>query len=229
MSAVDQDFGTSLLPRVEFHINRLKAAIIGGGAVAAGILIAYPPAAHRSLLGPPQEICAAAIALTGAAILVAVGLYILMRMLLWRGPAVVIDGYGIHDRRTGSIMTPWSRIHDIRVLDRHGHHIGIDTLAEPPASSRRPVTWPLSMIHFGHAEPITIIDTYFLHTVTGNRILDFVMPLTALTPIDMSETPVSERTLTADADFARNRMLSVFYFVVSAGLIPAAATILIIV
>jgi len=229
MSAIDHDFGTPLFPRVEFHVNRLKAATVGGGAVVAGVLIAYPPAVHQSLQGSATDVCAAMIALPGATALVAVGLHILMRMLLWRGPAVVIDGYGIHDRRAGAVMTPWTRVHDIRVLDLHGHHIGIDTLGDLTES---PIPTPhspprlLSAIGFRHAEPVTVIDTFFLRSITGNRVLDFVMPLTALTPIDLSETPVSEKTLSADATFARNRMLSLLGFAVLAGILPAVAAIL---
>ena len=230
MSAIDHDFDTPIFPRIEFHVNRLKAAAVGGGAIGAGILIAYPPAVHQSLQGSAMDACVAAIALTGATALVAVGLHILMRMLLWRGPAVVIDGHGIHDRRAGPVMTPWTRVHDIRVLDLHGHHIGIDTLDDHAKSSfptRRVLPWLLSVIGVRHAEPLTVIDTFFLRSITGNRVLDFVMPLTALTPIDLSETPVSEKTLSADATFTRNRVLSLLGFVVMAGVVPAVAAILI--
>jgi hypothetical protein len=230
MSAIDHDFGTPLFPRVEFHVDRLKAAAVGGGAIGAGILIAYPPAAHQSLQGSAMDVSAAMIALAGATALVAVGLHILMRMLLWRGPAVVIDGHGIHDRRAGSVMTPWTCVHDIRVLDLHGHHIGIDTLGDrAEAHIPTPHSPPrlLSVIGLRHAEPVTVIDTFFLRSITGNRVLDFIMPLTALTPIDLSETPVSEKTLSADATFARNRVLSLLGFAVMAGIVPAVAAILI--
>jgi len=225
MSATQQEFTTPLLPRVEFHVNRLKAVSVGGCAIALGMLIAYPPAAHQALRGTPQEICTAVVALSGATALVGFGLYILMRLLLWRGPAVVIDGHGVHDRRTGSIMLPWSCIHDIRPLDRHGgreRHIGIDTHAARKASG------PLARLGLRHSEPVAIIGTFFLRSVTGNPVLDFVMPLTAMTPIDMSETPVSERTLSADAAFARNRFAFMLGFAVAAGFIPAVASFLIV-
>jgi len=228
MSASEHDFGAPFLPRIEFHVNRLKASAVGSAAIGLGILIAFPPAAHRSLYGPAMEVFAAVIALGGAAALVAIGLYILMRVLLWRGPAVVIDGHGIHDRRAGPVMTPWTRVHDIRVLDRHGHHIGIDTLdghTETSVTALRRLSRLLSLAGLRHAEPIEVIDTFFLRSITGNRVLDFVMPLTALTPIDLSETPVSEKTLAADATFARNRALSFLAFVAFAGIAPAFATL----
>jgi hypothetical protein len=229
MSAIDHEYGTPLLfPRVEFHVNRLKAIIMGGGAIGLGILFAFPPAAHRSLQGSTTDVFAAIVALTGAAALIAIGLYILMRMLLWRGPAVVIDGHGIHDRRAGPVMTPWTRVHDVRVLDRHGHHIGIDTLdslSETVFPVRRRLSRILSQVGLRHAEPVTVIDTFFLRSITGNRVLDFVMPVTALTPIDLSETPVSAKTLAADAAYARNRALSLLCFTAIAGIAPAVAAI----
>ena len=226
MSAIDHDFGTPLLPRIEFHVDRLKAMAVGGGTIGAGMMIAFPPTVHQSLQGSAIDVYAALVALAGATALIATGLYILMRVLLWRGPAVVIDGYGIHDRRAGAVMTPWTRVHDVRILDRHGHHIGIDTLdglAETgfPAC-RRPSRLSL-LIGLRHAEPVTVIDTFFLRSVTGNRVLDFVMPLTALTPIDLSETPISEKTLSADATFARNRACLLAGFVVTACILPAIA------
>jgi hypothetical protein len=226
MSATDPDFAVPFLPRIEFHIHRAKAAAVGGAAIAAGILIASPPTAGQSLQGTPLEVCAATVALAGATALVACGLFVLMRILLWRGPAVVIDGFGIHDRRTGPTMTPWSRVQDIRVLDRHGKHIGIDTAPVPAAPAGRAHCWPLSALRRHHAEPLTVIDTFFLRTATGNRVLDFVMPLTALTPIDLSDTPVSEQTLSADAALARQRLLALLGFIVAAGVIPAAAALL---
>ena len=227
MSAMDHAYGTPLLfPRVEFHVNRLKAMAIGSGAIGLGVLFALPPAVHRSLQGSSLDVLAAIIALTGAAALIAFGLYILMRMLFWRGPAVVIDGYGIHDRRAGAVMTPWSRVHDVRVLDRHGHHIGIDTtggLPEVDVPARRGLTRFLSQIGLRHAEPVSVIDTFFLRSVTGNRVLDFILPLTTLTPIDLSETPVSAKTLAADAAYARNRAFTLICVAMLACIAPAIA------
>lgn len=232
MSATDPGFSAPLLPRVEFQVDRLKALAIGGGAIVAGLLIAYPPAAHRSLLGSSLDTFAASIALAGAAALVAAGLYILLRTLPWRGPAVVIDGFGIHDRRAGPVATPWTRVHDVRVLDRHGHHIGIDTHGNrttSPVPAPASLAGPMSRTGFRHAEPITVIDTFFLRTITGNRVLDFIMPLTAMTPIDLSETPVSEASLAADAAFTRSRMFSLLAFVLAAGIVPASASILLLI
>lgn len=226
MSATDAGFAAPFLPRIEFHIHRARAALVGGAAIAAGILIAAPPVVRQSLHGTPLEVCAAVVALAGATALVACGIFVLMRILMWRGPAVIIDGFGIHDRRAGPTMTPWSRVQDIRMLDRHGHHIGIDTAAVDAAPADSARAWPFSLLRRRHAEPLTVIGTFFLRTATGNRILDFIMPLTALTPIDLSETPVSEQTLSADAALARRRLFALLGFITTAGLIPAAAALL---
>ncbi len=75
---------------------------------------------------------------------------------------------------------------------------------------------------------LTVIDTFFLRSQTGNRLLDFIMPLTAMSPLDMSETPVSADTLAADARLARFRIVGLALFIVAAGVVPAiaAATLL---
>jgi hypothetical protein len=211
--------------RIEIHVDRRKAAIIAAALIAVGLAIALPPAAHQSLSASGAEAAAATIALTGAAALFAAGLHIFMRTTLWRGPAVVIDGFGIHDRRSGAIMMPWSAVRDIRVLDRHGNHIGIDLENSRTAPTERsfpalPVAWRRD-----HAGSLTVIDTFLLRSPTGNRVLDFVMPMTALTPLDLSETPVSAETLAEDAGIARRRVLTLWCFVIAAGVIPAVAAV----
>lgn len=228
MSAFDQDASASIGGRVEFNIDRRKATAMSSGLILAGILIALPPAVHHSIFASGPEASAAAIALAGATALIATGLYLLMRTVLWQGPAIVIDAFGIHDRRAGAIMTPWSCVHDVRILDRHGHHIGIDLGTAPTMPPKSRSAWPLAALRRRPAESLTVIDTFFLRSATGNRVLDFVMPLTALTPIDLSDTPVSHETLSADARIARRRTGLVCFFTLIAGLIPCVAALSII-
>lgn len=220
MPAGQYSLHAPLLYRVEYFIDRRKVAFVGCLSIAAGAMIAYPPAAHQALL-TADHAGTALVALAGAVALLTVGFYLLTRMLLWRGPAVVIDGNGIHDRRHGAVMTPWRCVRDIRALDRYGHHIGIDTAAGDTTaiSGREPL--PLN----ARPTSMTIIDTYFLRSATGDRVLDFVMPLTAMTPIDMSDVPVSEQTLSADAQIARNRMRAVLCFILAAAFLPGVAAL----
>jgi hypothetical protein len=227
MSAAALDLGVPLFHRVEFHPDRRKAAAVGIAAVIAGGMIAYPAAIRQAPLQGFAEMLTAAIAVAGATMLIAAGAYMLLRLLLWQGAAIIIDSQGIHDRRAGDAVMPWSIIHDIRILDRHGHHIGIETIAATPEQPARRQGWMPARMRQSHANRVTVIDTFFLRSRTGNRVLDFVMPLTALAPVDMSETPVSEDTLSADARLARLRIAAVVLFVLAAGVIPAgAATIL---
>ena len=221
MPATHGNLHTPPLHRIEYHIDRRKVALFGSVCVTAGILVAYPPATQR-MLHSAEYAGAALIALSGAVALLTVGLYLLTRLMFWRGPAVVIDGHGIHDRRAGAIMTPWRCIRDIRVLDRYGHHIGIDTTGGEMARVRG--TEPLAS--FTHPSSMTVIDTYFLRSATGDRVLDFVMPLTAMTPIDMSEIPVSEKTLAADAHFARTRTRALIGFILLTVIFPGLAALL---
>jgi hypothetical protein len=213
MSISESVYSVPPLNTVEFHFDRRKASLVGGTGVLAGLLIAWPTAAAEALYGAAPEFAAAIVALAGAAALVATGLFLLMRILLWRGPVVVINGLGIHDRRRGAIMTPWSCVQDVRPLDLYGRHIAIASYTGPENLAPP------------DREPMAVIDTFFLKSVTGNRVLDFVMPITAMTPIDMSEMPVSDATLTADAALARRRQLFTAAFVATAGVIPAIAAL----
>lgn len=225
MSTAHCDFGPPFAERVEFHFDRRKAFAIGGCASVSGFFIAS--ALTNGLLSETSafEVLAVVLGLIGAAVLSAFGLFILLHVMLRRGPAIVIDRHGIHDRRSGAAMTPWSCIHDIRVFDRYGLHIGIDTQATAHPERHRLITRLRRLIARDHAEPITVIDTYFLKSATGNRTLDFVMPMTALTPINLSETPVSAETLSADAAFARARLAIACGGVTLAGLLSTLAAV----
>ena len=223
MSAAVQDFGVPLLHRVEFHLDRRKAAAVGLASVMSGCLIAYPGVSREVLLHGFVGSLTAAIALAGAAALITAGTYILLRLFLWRGAAIVIDSHGIQDRRAGDTVMPWSIIHDIRILDRHGHRIGIETIAAAPKQPMQHQGLISARMREPQPKRITVIDTFFLRSRTGNRVLDFVMPCTALAPIDMSETPVSEDTLSADARLARLHDAAVVLFIIIAGVIPAIA------
>lgn len=227
MASAALDIAGPLFNRVEFHIDRRRAAAVGTAAILAGGMIAFP-VAIRQTASPGAEMLIAAIALAGAFALVTAGVFLFLRLLAVRGAVLVIDSRGIHDRRSGSALMPWSQIHDIRTLDRHGRHIGIETVEPadlPPAAH---IGRPIEMQHCSPGHRLTVIDTYFLRSQTGNRLLDFIMPLTAMSPLDMSETLVSADTLAADARIARFRSVGLALFIVAAGVVPAiaAATLL---
>lgn len=226
MASAALDIAGPLFNRVEFHIDRRRAAAVGTAAILAGGMIAFPVAIRTT--SPGAEMLIAAIALAGAFALVTAGVFLLLRLLAVRGAVVVIDSRGIHDWRSGSALMPWSQIHDIRTLDRHGRHIGIETVepADPPPSAH--VGSPNGMQDCPTGYRLTVIDTYFLRSQTGNRLLDFIMPLTAMSPLDLSETLVSADTLAADARIARFRIVGLALFIVAAGVVPAiaAATLL---
>lgn len=227
MASAALDIAGPLFNRVEFHIDRRRAAAVGAAAILAGGMIAFPVAIRQTAL-PGAEMLIAAIALGGAFALVTAGVFLFLRLLVVRGAVLVIDSRGIHDRRSGSALMPWSQIHDIRPLDRHGRHIGIETVESAELPPAAPVSQPTRMPDYSSEHRLTVIDTYFLRSQTGNRLLDFIMPLTAMSPLDMSETPVSADTLAADARLARFRIVGLALFIVAAGVVPAiaAATLL---
>jgi hypothetical protein len=216
MSVASLGFGGAPFEKVEFHIDRRKATGVAAAAILAGGLIAAPALAQWHLIDDAGKLLAAIVALGGAAMLIAAGFLVTLRLLLRRGAVVTIDTHGIHDRRTSDGPLPWSRIHDIRVLDRRGHHIGIETLEEPRDDSGKCV----------QPRPVTVIDTFFLRAASGDRLLDFMLPITALAPIDMSETPVDADTLSTDARLAHRRMAAVSLFIVAAAVVPGVASVL---
>lgn len=221
MSAASFESFPPLFDKVEFHVHRLRAAAVGAAAIIAGGVIACPAVALRPSVAAAPESLAAGIALAGASALIATGTFVLLRLMSRHDPVVVVDAAGIHDRRTEPNLLPWSSIRDIRILDRHGRRIGIETLNEasdpaaqaPAARSGAP------------AKPITVIDTFFLRSTSGNRILDFIVPITAMAPIDLSETPVSEDRLSEDMRLSRRRTSAILIFLALAGIIPAAASV----
>jgi hypothetical protein len=222
MSVASFDFAAPSSAKIEFHVDRLRAAGVASAALLAGGLIGYPAAVRWLWLDQPAELLAAVVALAGASMLIAAGLFVAIKLLLRRDALVVIDADGIHDRRTTDAPLPWSRIHDIRVLDRYGHHIGIETREDSAEAGDAALRSP----HSGLPRPITVIDTFFLRSGSGNRFLDFILPITAVAPIEMSETPVSADTLSADARISRNRKAAVSLFILAAAILPSAAAIL---
>jgi hypothetical protein len=226
MAMADIGFGMPLFDKVEFFFDRRRAMGIAAAAIGAGGLIAYPVATNPSPASEFPALLATGVALTGSVMLLTIGLTLLLRLLLHQGAALVIDAHGIHDRRTGAPMLPWTLVHDIRVLDRHGRLIGIETRGPANYAPVQRGHWLASALRLPRAQPITVIDTFFLQSRSGNRILDFVVPITAMTPIDLSETPVSEETLSADAQLSRHRMIAVALFIVASAIVPAAAAIL---
>jgi hypothetical protein len=121
MSAIESNNAIFGHNRVEFHVDRVKAIVIALSSILFGLVLAVPPSMHTASVASGSAVVSAFVALGGAVVLVAVGIYLLLRVAMWRGPAVVIDAFGIHDRRAGAVMTPWSTIQDLRFLDPHGH------------------------------------------------------------------------------------------------------------
>ena len=223
MSTASLGFGAVPFEKVEFHIDGRRAAGIAASAMLAGGLIAFPAFTRWPLIDEPVAVLAAVVAFGGGTILIAAGLFVALRLLLRRGAVVVIDVDGIHDRRRTAAPLPWSRINDIRMLDRHGRHIGIETCDE---NGDKAGGWPKIGQYGAPPRHVTVIDTFFLRAASGNRFLDFILPITALAPIDMSDTPVSAEVLSADARISRRRLAADSLFVAAAAIVPGTAAIL---
>lgn len=194
----DMHFATPPLSRATYRFDRRR--------VLAYMLFAALPAAIMTFaaLDPAQrddslaDLIAITVASAGAVLLLATTIRLGLPMLLWRGPVLSIDAFGILDRRLLPFALPWRVVKDVRSLDADGYRIAIEidpTASFQPADfvARRP-RW----VFASSPHSITVVDTFFLRTASGHRLLDILMPVTAFAPLDLNELPVTEKTRAAD-------------------------------
>ncbi len=211
-----------VIDRVTFHIDRLRVigAILGLSGLAA--LFVFTVATPAGSAAGPADAIARALTTTGAIALVSTAIVLCFSHLFRRGPVVTIDERGVQDRRIGGFILPWHHIQDVRFLDDTGGRIGIEvnaTTVLPVKRSPFQVLLPAKSNH-----PMPIIDTFFLRSVCGNRMLDFLIPATAFAHVDLVETPVSPEALRQDARIARLHGYRIAAFAAIAILLPTLAS-----
>ena len=217
------DLFAGQLDRVEFRVNRITASACMLIALALAVAWVYLAVGAPLTSHGIGDVAAAGSALVGAMVLLAAAVHITRFYILPRGAMVTIDERGIQDRRVGPYVLPWSHIHDIRLLDPHGYQVGVEldsrTLLTPP---RRPTPFsgPMDSTRSGR---VTVINTLFLRSAFRDRALGFLIPLTAWSPIDLNETPVSEAAQRADGWHARRQRRRLIAFWALTLVVPAAA------
>ncbi len=211
-----------VIDRVTFHVDRLRV----GGAILAlsglAALFAYAVATHPATGIGLMDLIARALTMVGAIALMSTATVLCFSHLFRRGPVVTIDERGVQDRRIGGYILPWNHIQDVRFLDDTGGRIGIDVNAttvlpaeHSPLRRLLPI-WPNN--------PMPVIDTFFLRSICGNRMLDFLIPVTAFADIDLVATPVSPESLRQDARTARLHEYRIAAFATVAILLPTLAS-----
>lgn len=211
-----------VIDRVTFHVDRLRVCSVILALSGLAALFAYAVVAHPAASAGSIDLIAQALTVVGAIALMATAAVLCFSHLFRRGPVVTIDERGVQDRRIGGYILPWHHIRDVRFLDDTGGRIGIDVNATTalPATHRpfRKVLpiWPNN--------PMPVIDTFFLRSICGNRMLDFLIPVTAFADIDLVETPISPEAQRRDARSARLHEYRIAVFGTVAVLLPAIAS-----
>lgn len=211
-----------VIDRVAFHVDRLRVSGVVLALFGLAALFAYAVVAHPASGGGSMHLIARALTTVGAITLMATAIVLCASHLFQRGPVVTIDERGVQDRRIGGYILPWHHIQDIRFLDDTGGRIGIDVDATTVLPARHA---PLrALLRIRPNNPMPVIDTFFLQSICGNRMLDFLIPMTAFAHIDFVETPVSPEALRMDARIARQHDHRIAAFATIAVLLPVLAS-----
>jgi hypothetical protein len=216
------NLASPVIDRVAFHVDRLRVsgAILTLSGLAA--LFAYAVVANPASGAGSMDLIARLLTTVGAIALISTALVLCISHLFRRGPIVTIDERGVQDRRIGGYILPWQHIQDVRFLDDTGGRIGIDVDATTVLPARRA---PLrALLRLRPSNPMPVIDTFFLRSICGNRMLDFLIPMTAFADIDLVETPVSPEAMRMDARIARQHEHRIAAFATVAILLPALAS-----
>lgn len=216
------DLASPVIDRVAFHVDRLRVGGVILTLSGLAILFAYTVIAHPASGAGSMDLIARLLTAVGAIALTSTATVLCISHLFRRGPVVTIDERGVQDRRIGGYILPWHHIQDVRFLDDAGGRIGIDVDATTVLPDRRT---PLrALLRIRPSNPMPVIDTFFLRSICGNRMLDFLIPMTAFAHIDLVETPVSPEALRMDARIARQHEHRIFAFATVAILLPALAS-----
>jgi len=211
-----------VIDRVTFHVDRLR--VMGAILTLAGLaaLFVFTVATPAASATGPMDMIARTLSTAGAISLVSTAIVLCFSHLFRRGPVVTIDERGVQDRRIGRFILPWHHIQDVRFLDDTGGRIGIEINATTVLPVKRT---PLQILFPARSDhPMPVIDTFFLRSICGNRMLDFLIPVTAFAHVDLVETPVSPEALRQDARIARLHDVRIAAFATVAVLLPALAS-----
>ena len=222
---MDMDPFASQNVRVEFHVNRVTAGACVMTALALAVAWGYLAFAAPAPLNGIVDAAAAGAAIVGALLLLCAAFHIARRYVVTGGTVVAIDERGILDRRLSPYVLPWSHIHDIRLLDRQGYQVGVEIDPLTLMAPRRRSTVYGSAASAAESGRVAIISTVFLQSAFRDRAMGFLMPLTAFSPNDFNETPVSEATRRADEHRVLRRRRCAITFGVLAFVMPAVANL----
>lgn len=207
--------------RVDIFVDRGRLVACGAAAalLIAGLIFGL---AHLFPFSSLDYRVAASIVLTGIVMLSAKILAHCYRVPRWWTPVLTVDSHGVTDRRLGPEAIPWERIRDIRLLDDWGYRITLDIHAIPSCKSESR-NLPARSAAPGADAANPVIDTFFLRTPTGNRVMDIVMPMTMFAPIDFTLAVPTQDVLDADRAASRAGRQAHASFALFAIILPICA------
>ena len=207
--------------RIEYFVDR-RRVLLWISILLLSVAVLLTVLFDRHNLAPLGNRIAAAIVLTGIFMLAGKAIMLGVALLRWSGAVLTIDGRGVTDKRLSPDPISWDDIRDIRLLDEWGYQIALDVdAAPPPTGSARSIP---ALFRAGHNHPGNpIIQTYFLRTKGRSRMLDFLLPMTTMAPIDFNLVVPTQDVLDADRAVNRAHWEAIAAFVLFAALIPGLA------
>lgn len=165
---------------------------------------------------------AASMVLTGIFMLTGKAIMLCVELLRWSGAVLTIDGQGVTDKRLSPDPISWNEIRDIRLLDDWGYQIALDVDAGVmPNRISQSIAALFRPRDDRPGNPI--IQTYFLRTTGRSRLLDFLLPMTTMAPIDFNVVVPTQDVLDADRAVNRAHWEAIGAFIVFAVVIPGIA------
>jgi hypothetical protein len=207
--------------RIEYFVDRRRVLLwIAILVLSVAILIAA--LFHLDGLSSLDNRIAASIVLTGIVMLTGKAVTLCVGLFRWPGAVLTIDGHGVTDKRLRSEPISWDEIRDIRLLDDWGYQIALDIDAGlTPNDAGRPV--PALFGSRDHRSGNPIIQTYFLRTTGRSRMLDFLLPMTTMAPIDFNLVIPTQDVLDTDRAVNRAHWEAIAAFILFAVVIPGIA------
>lgn len=207
--------------RIEYFVDR-RRVLLWISILLLSIAVLVTVLLDRHSLAPLENRIAASIVLTGIFMLAGKAIMLGVALLRWSGAVLTIDGRGVTDKRLSPDPISWDDIRDIRLLDDWGYQIALDVdAAPPPMRSTRSIP---ALFRAGHTHPGNpIIQTYFLRTKGRSRMLDFLLPITTMAPVDFNVAVPTQDVLDADRAMNRAHWEAIAAFALFAALLPGLA------
>ena len=207
--------------RFEYFVDR-RRVLLWIAILVLSVAVLVAALFHLDSLSALEKRVAAAVVLTGIFMLTAKTLALCIGLLRWRGAVLTIDSRGITDRRLRPDPISWDEIKDIRLLDDWGYQIALDIDAAPmPVGADQSL--PTLFGRRGQPRGNPIIQTYFLRTTGRSRMLDFLLPMTTMAPIDFDLVVPTQDVLDADRAVSRAHWEAIAAFILVAVVIPGIA------